>query len=89
MNTVVNFTNFTVINVNVYVLKKCAVQFLILQFKILKLYTPLYHTPLTSVEGSNEYSDFGIQIFCNDNQNNNEIIKLLQFLNSLMYDQGL
>ena len=34
-------------------------------------------------------SDFGIQIFCNDNWNNNEIIKLLQFLNSLMYDQAL
>ena len=61
-------------------------QFLISQFKILKLYTPLYHTPLLRAQMN---SDFGIQIFCNDNQNNIEIIKLLQFLNSLMYDQAL
>ena len=49
-------------------------QFLISQFKILKLYTPLYYTPLLRVQMN---SDFGIQIFCNDNWNNNEIIKQL------------
>ena len=33
----------------------------------LKLHTPLYHTPLLRAQMN---SDFGIQIFCNDNQPN-------------------